>query len=107
MLALPFTPSATSVSPLRSRVSVISLVTVILYVLISPFSAVTTTFKVTGVYPIFTNGIEAGYDSDNKPTGETISVPTEGVDGKLSLKNTGATFVVSYASQGKKAKRYK
>jgi hypothetical protein len=63
-------------------------------------TAVTTTFKVIGVYPIFTNGVEAGYDSDNKPTGESISVPTEGVDGKLSLKNTGATFVVSYASQG-------
>ena len=63
-------------------------------------SAVTSTFTVTGVYPIFTNGIEAGYDSDNKPTGESISVPTEGIDGKLSLKNAGATFVVSYASQG-------
>lgn len=63
-------------------------------------SAVTSTFTVTGVYPIFTNGIEAGYDSDNKPTGESISVPTEGVNGKLSLKNAGATFVVSYASQG-------
>lgn len=63
-------------------------------------AAVASTFTVTGVYPIFTNGIEAGYDSDNKPTGESISVPTEGVDGKLSLKNTGMTFVVSYASQG-------
>lgn len=61
--------------------------------------AVASTFTVTGVYPIFTNGIEAGYDSDNKPTGESISVPTEGVNGKLSLKNAGATFVVSYASQ--------
>lgn len=62
-------------------------------------SAVTSTFTVTGVYPIFTNGVEAGYDSDNKATGELISIPTEGVNGKLSLKNTGATFVVSYASQ--------
>ena len=61
--------------------------------------AVTSTFTVTGVYPIFTNGIEAGYDSDNKPTGDSISVPTEGVNGKLSLKKAGATFVVSYASQ--------
>ena len=62
-------------------------------------STATKSLTLTGVYPIFTNGIEAGYDSDNKPTGESISVPTEGVNGKLSLKNAGATFVVSYASQ--------
>lgn len=62
------------------------------------------TFTVTGVYPIFTNGKEVGISSENKANGNKISEPTTPLvdeDARLSLKNTGYTFAIAYASQDK------
>lgn len=57
----------------------------------------TGSFTVTGVYPVYTNGIKAAVTSENKPSGTTISAAT---DTKLDLMKKGTTFVVSFASQG-------
>lgn len=61
-------------------------------------SSTATTFTVTGVYPIFTNGIEAGVNDKNEPTGEHIFSAITGDGTKLNLI-TGGTFCVSFAPQ--------
>lgn len=56
-------------------------------------------FKVTGVYPLYTNGVTGSVDKENKPVGDNLTAPnSEGK--KLHLMAKGSTFVVSFASQG-------
>jgi hypothetical protein len=56
-------------------------------------------FKVTGVYPLYTNGVASSVDKENKPVGERLTAPvSEGT--QLSLKKKGSTFVVAFAAQG-------
>ena len=55
---------------------------------------------VTGVYPVYTNGVVAAVTSDNKPSGSTISAEVTGDGTKLPLMKSGGVFVVSFASQG-------
>ena len=59
-------------------------------------SSQSSTFTVTGVYPIFTNGISAGVDKDNKPTGNKIDAEITGDGTKLALMTGGTTFCVSF-----------
>lgn len=57
-------------------------------------------FTITGVYPIYANGIKAKISADNKDTGSTaISTPVTGDDGKMDLMLTGTAFAVSFAGQ--------
>lgn len=64
----------------------------------TPAAKSSTTYTVTGVYPIFANGIKAKITADNKDTGSTpISVPV--VDEKMDLMIKGTAFAVSFAGQ--------
>lgn len=59
-----------------------------------------TAFTITGVYPIYANGIKAKISSDNKDTGSTaISTPVTGDAGKMALMTIGTAFAVSFAGQ--------
>lgn len=60
----------------------------------------TGSLTVTGVYPIFTNGVAGSVDSSNKPVGDNLTAPVSGDGTKLKLMKKGSTFVVSFASQG-------
>lgn len=56
-------------------------------------------FKVTGVYPLYTNGVAGSVDSNNKPVGDNLTAPVSNGT-PLKLMKKGSTFVVSFASQG-------
>lgn len=56
-------------------------------------------FTVTGVYPLYTNGVAGSVDSNNKPVGDNLTAPVSNGT-PLKLMKKGSTFVVSFASQG-------
>lgn len=56
-------------------------------------------FTVTGVYPLYTNGVAGSVDSNNKPVGDNLTAPVSNGTA-LKLMKKGSTFVVSFASQG-------
>lgn len=59
----------------------------------------TGTFKVTGTYPMYTNGVVGALTSDKKPSGENISAPIDGDGTKLALMGVGS-ITIKFASQG-------
>ena len=59
----------------------------------------TQTFKVTGTYPMYTNGVVGSLTSENKPSGDNLMSPVDGDGTKLALMGTGS-IVISFASQG-------
>ena len=59
-----------------------------------------TTFTVTGVYPIFTNGVTASTTDATGAAMADLAAPVEGDGTKLALMKTGTTFAVSFANQG-------
>lgn len=62
-------------------------------------SAKTGTFKVTGTYPLYTNGVAGSLTSDKKPNGSNLTQPVDGDGTKLALMGTGS-FTIKFASQG-------
>lgn len=63
-----------------------------------PAAKSSSTYSVTGVYPIFANGIKAKISADNKDTGSTaITAPV--ADSKMDLMTKGTAFAVSFAGQ--------
>lgn len=62
-------------------------------------SAKTGTFKVTGTYPMYTNGAVGSLTSEQKPNGSNITAPVDGDGTKLALMGTGS-IVIKFASQG-------
>lgn len=62
-------------------------------------SAKTGTFKVTGTYPMYTNGAVGSLTSEQKPNGSNITAPVNGDGTKLALMGTGS-IVIKFASQG-------
>lgn len=59
-----------------------------------------TTFTVTAVYPIFTNGVTASTTDATGAAMADLAAPVEGDGTKLALMKTGTTFAVSFANQG-------
>ena len=57
------------------------------------------TFTVTGVYPIFTNGVSASTDGEVANNSSKLNAPVTGNGTKLALMKSGSTFAVSFASQ--------
>ena len=59
----------------------------------------TSTFTVTGVYPIFTNGISASTDGEIASKMNDLDEPISDYDTKLGLMKLGSAFAVSFAHQ--------
>lgn len=57
------------------------------------------TFTVTGVYPIYTNGVSASTVDSTAATMDGLIEPVEGDGTKLPLVKNGVKFAVSFASQ--------
>lgn len=64
-----------------------------------PASPTAATFSVTGVYPIYTNGVSAIITADNKDTGSTVLNSPVAAGTKLALMAVGSAFAVSFANQ--------
>lgn len=59
----------------------------------------TATFKVTGVYPIFCNGVSASTVDAEASSMADLESPVTGDGTKLALMKAGSTFAVSFANQ--------
>lgn len=59
-----------------------------------------TSFTVTGVYPIFTNGVTASTTDATAAAMEDLASPVSGEGTKLDLMKSGTSFAVSFANQG-------
>ena len=59
-----------------------------------------TTFTVTAVYPVYTNGVTASTTDATGAAMADLANPVEGDGTKLALMKTGTTFAVSFANQG-------
>lgn len=59
----------------------------------------TSTFTVTGVYPVYTNGVVASTNDAEAAAMANLSAPIEGDGTKLPLMKSGTAFAVSFASQ--------
>lgn len=65
-----------------------------------PASPASATFTVTGVYPIYANGVAGKITSDNKDTGSVVLEAPVAEGTKLALNAaTGTAFAVSFANQ--------
>ena len=60
----------------------------------------TGTFKVTGVYPIFTNGVTASTTDATAAAMADLASPVTGDGTKLALMKASTSFAVSFAAQG-------
>lgn len=60
----------------------------------------TATFTVTGVYPVFTNGVSASTVDATGAAMADLSAPVTGEGTKLSLMKANTSFAVSFANQG-------
>ena len=58
-----------------------------------------TTFTVTGVYPVYTNGVAASTKDAEGAAMSNLAEPVSGNGTKLSLMNSGTAFAVSFANQ--------
>lgn len=64
----------------------------------------TATFTVTGVYPMYTNGVSASTTDATAAAMADLGAPVTGDGTKLALQNKG-TFAVSFANQGQEPYR--
>lgn len=58
------------------------------------------TFKVTGVYPVYTNGVSASTTDATAAAMADLASPVTGDGTKLALMKSGTSFAVSFAAQG-------
>ena len=63
-------------------------------------SSQSATFKVTGVYPIYTNGVSASTTDATAAAMADLAAPVTGNGTKLALMKSGTSFAVSFAAQG-------
>lgn len=60
----------------------------------------TATFSITGVYPIFTNGVTASTTDATGAAMTDLATPVSGDGTKLALMKESTSFAVSFANQG-------
>jgi hypothetical protein len=59
----------------------------------------TSTFTVTGVYPVYTNGVVASTNDAEGAAMSPLAEPVSGNGTKLALMKSGTAFAVSFATQ--------